>query len=242
MSHNPMRGSQHDGVPPGGSIERTLAGEAELGIAAAVKEAWHASAGLRGTVAPGMLLVAGALVLVLLVLGNLFDLTEPTPLGETVTQLTTMMIVYPYMAGAFLVSLRHLGGQRVAFGDQFACYASMLPIVAVGLLQSLVTSLGLMLLIVPGIYLSFALYLAVPLKAERDLPMTECLLTSIKLVNRKLFEVSVLSLLSGVLVVAGVFSIVGWIWTWPWALMILAVVYRQLAGFGATQRSVEMEF
>jgi hypothetical protein len=42
----------------------------------------------------------------------------------------------------------------------------------------------------PGIYLMFALSLAVPLKAERNLPITDCLIVSLKLVNRKFFEVA----------------------------------------------------
>lgn len=233
------------GSPPGrfgGSIEQTLAGAARLEVSAVLREAWQASHAIRPLVVPGMVLVTVAVVLASLALAAVFGVEDRSVFGATVSQLVTMIIVYPYMAGAFLLALRHSAGLSVAFPDQFACYRNWLPLVAVGLLQNVVTSLGFMLLIVPGIYLSFALYLAVPLKAERDLPITECLVISLRLVNRKLFEVSVLVLLSGVMTIVGVFTLVGWIWTMPWALMILAIVYRQLAGFAPARPVVAVDF
>jgi uncharacterized membrane protein len=142
-----------------------------------------------------------------------------------------MMIVYPFIAGVFMLGLKRSVGVPVRFEDQFSYYRDLLPIVAVGALQSLVTFLGFALLILPGIYLTFALSLAVPLKAERDLPITDCLLVSIRLVNRKFFEVAVLSLAAMALAFLGVLSLVGWIWTIPWTLMMLAIIYRQLAGY-----------
>lgn len=227
-----------------GSIERTLAGEAELGIMPVLREAWQRIDGIKGMVVAGLLLVYAATAAAMAVLGSVFGLDDQTLLGGTVIQLVLMMIVYPFMAGVFMLGLRRSVGQPVKFQDQFAYYPSLLPIVAVGVLQSAVTSIGFVLLILPGIYLSIALSLAVPLKAERDLPITDCLITSLKLVNRKFFEVAVLSLASAGLVVLGILSLVGWIWTLPWALMILAIIYRQLAGYqgpasegGASARS-----
>jgi uncharacterized membrane protein len=129
-----------------------------------------------------------------------------------------------------MLGLRRSVGVNVRFEDQFSYYRNLLPIVAVGALQSLVTFLGLLLLIVPGIYLMFALSLAVPLKAERDLPISDCLILSVRLVNQKFFEVAVLSLAAMGLAALGVLSVIGWIWTIPWTLMILAIIYRQLAG------------
>lgn len=214
----------------GGSIQQTLAGNAELEVMAVIREAWARTEGIKGIMAAGMLLVYAAVLLVTVVLGSIFGFEEQTVLASTISQLVVMMIVYPFMAGVFMVGLRHAVGLPVNFRDQFDYYACLLPIVAVGLLQSVVTSLGFLLLIVPGIYLSIALCLAVPLKAERDLPITECLLTSLRLVNRKFFEVAILSIVAVALMVLGIVSLIGWIWTLPWTLMIFAILYRQLAG------------
>jgi uncharacterized membrane protein YqjE len=215
----------------GGSIEQTLQGSAELDVMAVIREAWDKTDGIKGIVIAGLLLVYAAVAVVTVILGNIFGFEDQSIFASTVSQLVVMMIIYPFMAGVFMLGLRRSVGLPVTFQDQFAYYAALVPIVAVGVLQSALTTLGLLLLIVPGIYLAFALCLAVPLKAERDLPITDCLLVSLKLVNRKFFEVAVLSLVMAVLVVVGVLSLIGWIWTIPWTVMILAIMYRQLAGF-----------
>ena len=215
----------------GGSIERTLAGDADLEIMPVLREAWARIDGIKGIVIGGLLLVYAAMVAASWILGQIFGVDEQTMVGSTVTQLVLMMIVYPFFAGVFMLGLRRSVGLPVRFEDQFAFYRELMPIVAVGALQSLVTFLGFMLLILPGIYLTFALCLAVPLKAERNLPITDCLVMSVRLVNRKFFEVAMLTLASGALTLIGLVSLIGWIWTIPWTLMILAIIYRQLAGF-----------
>lgn len=215
----------------GGSIENTLAGRAELEIVAVLREAWQRIDGIKGMVIAGMLMVYAAVLLVTLLMGEIFGYEDQSPVGSALMQLLFMMIVYPFMAGVFMLGVRRSVGEAVRFEEQFVYYRNMLPIVAVGALQSLVTFAGLALFILPGIYLMFALSLAVPLKAERDLPITDCLLVSIRLVNRKFFEVAVLSLAAMALSALGVLSVVGWIWTIPWTLMILAIIYRQLAGY-----------
>lgn len=214
----------------GGSIEKTLAGEAELDIMGVIREAWRLTDGIKAMVIGGMLIVYAAVVLASLFLGSVLGIDEETLLGGTISQLVMMMIVYPFAAGVFMLGLKRSVGLEVRFEDQFSYYRGLLPIVAVGALQSLVTFLGFLLLIIPGIYLMFALSLAVPLKAERDLPISDCLVVSLRLVNRKFLEVAVLSLAAIALAVLGVVSVIGWIWTIPWTLMMLSIIYRQLAG------------
>lgn len=217
-------------VRRGGSIERTLAGDAELHVMPVIREAWALTDGIKAIVVTGMLLVYAAVLVATLVLGSVFGVDQQTLVGSTISQLVLMVIVYPFMAGVFMLGLRRSVGQPVRFEDQFSFYRNVLPLVAVGALQTLVVTLGLVLFIVPGIYLAFALSLAVPLKAERDLPIVDCLIMSIRLVNRKFVEVVVLSLAAAALAALGVLSLIGWIWTIPWTLMMLAIIYRQLAG------------
>lgn len=215
----------------GGSIEDTLKGRAELEIMPVIREAWQRTDGIKAIVVGGMLLIYVAVVLVSLLLGQVFGVDEQTLLGSSISQLVIMMIVYPFVAGVFILGLKRSVGRPVRFEDQFAYYRDLLPIVAVGALQSLVTFVGFLLLILPGIYLTFALSLAVPLKAERNLPITDCLIVSARLVNKKFFEVAVLSLAAMALAIIGVLSVIGWIWTIPWTLMMVAIIYRQLAGY-----------
>jgi hypothetical protein len=215
-----------------GSIEQTLAGRADLRIGAVLREAWEKTDGIKAPVLAGVALVYGVLSIVLYLLGFIFESSpeDPDLLGEAVVQLVVTVIFYPFMAGAFMFGLRRSLGQPVRFEDLFSQYGRALPIVVVALLQSFATGIGFLLLIVPGLYLSIALSLAVPLKVERDLAPIECLATSLRLVNRKFLEVLALSLLGGLLMALGILSLIGWIWTIPWVMLIFSITYRQLAG------------
>ncbi len=215
----------------GGSIEATLDGRASLEVGAVIREAWQLTDGIKAPICAGLMLVNLVVLLASLALEWLFGV-ERTVVADAIAQLVLMIIVYPFMAGVFMFGLRRSAGESVAFEYQFTYYREALPIVAVGALQSLMTFAGLVLFLIPGIYLMFALSLAIPLRVERRLPIGDCLLMSMRLVNRKFFEVAVLSLAAAGLTLLGIVSVIGWIWTIPWTLMILAIIYRQLAGYG----------
>lgn len=217
-----------------GSIEQTLAGNADLRIGAIIREGWEKIEGIKAPVLLGGIVIYAAITLVVYLLGYVFGTgpENPDPVGSAVTQLVVTLIFYPFLGGVLMFGLRRSVGLPVKFEDLFAQYGRALPIVVVALLQSLATGIGFLLLIVPGLYLSFALSLAVPLKVERDLPVFDCLMTSIRLVNRKFLEVVGLSLISAALMFLGLVSLIGWIWTVPWVMLIFAITYRQLAGFG----------
>jgi uncharacterized membrane protein len=214
----------------GGSIEATLAGRADLRVGAVLREAWERTDGIKAPLIAGCLIIYAAMTVATLVLQSIFGAEPESPMAGAISQLVLMLIVYPFMGGVFMFGLNRSLGRPVHFEGLFGQYRRALPIVAVALVQGAFTLVGLLLLIVPGIYLSIALSLAVPLKVERDLPIMECLVTSLRIVNRKFLEVALLMLVSGALLVLGVLSLIGWIWTVPWTIMIFAITYRQLVG------------
>ena len=113
----------------GGSIEQTLAGQAQLEILPVIREAWQLVHGVRAMLVAGLLLMYTAVLAASLLLSEVFGVDETTALGSAITQLVLMMIVYPFMAGVFLFGLRRSVGEPVRFEDQFRCYRHVLPIV-----------------------------------------------------------------------------------------------------------------
>jgi uncharacterized membrane protein len=213
-----------------GSIERTLAGDVDLGVEAVLREAWQWVDGVKAVVAAGALLVYLAVVVVISILAGVTGLTPEELTQQLSLELVVTLLLVPFQAGMFLFGLRRSLGQTAGLSDLFSAYGRALPILAVGVLQMTAVMLGMMLLVLPGIYASIALFLAVPLKAERDLPVLACLETSVRLVHRAFWQVFALQLISVGLIVIGVLSVIGWIWTIPWAVMIYGIIYRQLAG------------
>jgi len=215
----------------GGSIENTLAGNAVLDIADVMSEAWQRTKGIKRIVIGGGFLIYLVVIVVTLVLGLVFGFGDEQSFpGVAITQLVTMLMIYPFFAGVFMLGLRQSVGLPVSFGQQFAHYGAAVPIFVVAILQSIVTVIGFVLLIIPGLYLAFALALAIPLKVEKRLPIVDCLTTSMKLVNKKFLSVAVLAIVASFISALGFITLIGWIWAVPWMLMVYAITYRQLAG------------
>lgn len=215
----------------GGSIANTLAGKAELDIGEVMSEAWRRTRGIKGMVIGGGLIVYLAVIVVSLILGFAFGMDEQqSPVAAMLSQFVIMLIIYPFFAGVFMLGLRQSVGLPVDFSQQFSYYGAALPILGVAILQSVAAFIGFLLLIIPGVYLSFALALAVPLKVEKQLPVVECLTTSAKLVNKKFFHVAASLLIASILSALSFITIIGWIWAIPWMVMVYAIIYRQLAG------------
>ncbi len=218
----------------GGSIENTLGGYAELDIGDVFSEAWEKTKGIKGYVIGGGILLYLGVLVVSLILGVLFGLGEQTIIGGLVGQLVVMMMIYPFMAGVFLLGLRQSVGMPVSFNQQFNQYGMVLPILVIALVQTVASLIGFMLLILPGIYVAIALGLAIPLKVEKQLGVVESLTTSVQLVNKKFFSVAALAFLASLVMVLSFITIIGWIWAMPWMLMVFAITYRQLAGVSIT--------
>ena len=215
----------------GGSIENTLAGNADLEIGAVWSEAWERTSGIKGIVILSGVIVYAALFVVALVLGVAFGTGEEASLvAPLLNQLVTMAITNPWLAGIAMIGLRQSVGLHVQFDQAFAYYGMVAPIVAIAILQTLGVGIGLVLLVLPGLYLMFAFSLAIPLKVEKDLPIGDCLVTSLKLVNQKFFTIAIMAVGCSFVVFVSFFTIIGWIWAAPWALMVYSITYRQLAG------------
>ncbi len=228
----------------GGSIENTLSGNANLDIGAVFSEAWEKTKGIKGYVVGGGILLYLAVIIVTITVAVLVGVEQQSIVGSLVGQLVVMMMIYPFIAGVFLLGLRQSVGMPVSFAQQFNQYGMMLPILGIALIQTVASlpMLGIVLvqasgffilfaiLLLPSIYVAFAFALAIPLKVEKKMGVVESITTSVQLVNKKFFSVVVLALVSSIVAVLSFITIIGWIWAMPWMLMVFAITYRQLAG------------
>lgn len=226
-------GNDTSGQTTGGSIEQTLAGRADLDLSEVLREAWEKSGGVRSIV-----LISGVvMVLVALfvsgIFGMMFGYTDQTILESLILQCLNSAAIYPIAAGVFMVCLRQSVGRSVDLNMAFGFYSLFVPLAIVGIIQSVATTIGMLLLVLPGLYLAIALSLAIPLKVERDLPVGDCLMTSLKLVNAKFVNVALIALVGGLAMFVGFITLIGWIWTVPWTAMMFAITYRQLVGVRA---------
>ena len=95
-------------------------------------------------------------------------------------------------------------------------------------------TLGILLLVLPGIYLVFAYLFAPVLVAERGMGVWEAMEISREAVTHVWFRFAGLMVLLGVINMLGVITLgIAWIWTLPWSVMTYAILYNRLFGVSA---------
>lgn len=234
----PSAGLERAGPTGGdwGSIDRAVAGEVPFEIGPILSEAWERTGGSKGVVMAGVLLVY-AISLGLGVASTLLQATDPesgaASAAAFLLNLASVFVTYPLTAGILIYGVRRAASDPEAgFGDLLSCLPLALPLVGLYLLQGLLTVVGLLLLVLPGIYLAIAYSYGVLLLAERRLGVWQALETSRKALTHCWFQYfAFLLALGGVNVVVGVLTLgIGLVWSVPWALLAYAIGYRNLFG------------
>ncbi len=217
----------------GGSVEATLQGQFEFSIGAVISEAFQRINGIKGVVIGGFVLAIGLQIGIGFVFSAMLASPDPVRLmlTEMVSQLVQMLVGTPLFAGVSWLVLRHLAGRSVSFGDVFSQYDRILPLFFMSLLMGVMIFIGFMLLIVPGIYLSIAYLLAIPLMIDKNLGIWDALETSRQVITKCWWRMLGLMLLIMLIMIPSfLLLMIPLIWTAPAAIVAMMLVYRNLCG------------
>lgn len=217
-----------------GSIENALAGNFQIKPIESMKSAWAILKGMKTTFWLAVIaysLIAMALEFVLSrALGYSMFAEEYQPIQIIGTVISTLLLS-PMAAGLYMITIKHSVGAKIGVGELFSYFHKILPIFLTTILIYLLVGIGLILLIIPGIYLlvcfSFSLFLVV----EKDMSPIEALKTSRKAVHQQWFQTAGLLLLSVLVCILGAVALlVGLLWAIPLTALTLALVYRDVFG------------
>jgi uncharacterized membrane protein len=136
------------------------------------------------------------------------------------------------VAGLYMVLLKRLRGQEAAVGDIFTFFDyTMLTLAMASILTGILVSIGMLFLILPGIYLAVAYIFTIPLIADKKLEFWTAMELSRKVVTTHWFPALGLIILAGIIAALGVLAIgIGLVVTAPIAGASLAVAYEDLFG------------
>ena len=218
-----------------GSIEKTLAGQANLEFGNTLSDAWRLTKGAKRILLGGAIVMYLVLFAVLAILSLIIGVSNESIMASLVLQVVAGALVYPFLAGVYMTAVRQSVGLPISFAGIFAYFGSTGALIALGVLVSLGTFIGYMLLIIPGLYLSVAWVLATPLLIDRSMGVWEAMETSRKVVSKKWFTVFFTVLVAGLITGISALLIIPLLWTIPWMVMIMGVIYRDLAGVATTE-------
>jgi hypothetical protein len=220
------------------SIEEALSRGYDFTIGEVLSEAWQRTKGSKGIIVGGFLLFYAVMMVVSFVLGGLFALlglaSDSPMLGavvEIVLGVFASALAYPFMAGIGMVGIRRAADQNISFNEIFSHFGRTVPILITAIACPLLIYFGMILLIIPGIYLAIAYMLAIPLVVERGLSPWQAMETSRKAIGQRWFKVFGLFLLLGLIVMISAIPLgIGLVWSMPLLIIAIGILYRTIFG------------
>lgn len=201
---------------------------------AVFREAWRKTKGFKGPVWASMLLVMVAMIGISIITAVIQAIMGNSPssiaFGMAI-QITANIALAPITAGYLMIALKHIQGSPVSYRMTFGYFSSFFPLIGAAFLMMLMITVGLLLLIVPGIYLIFSYLCVLPLIVEKGMSPWQAMEASRKAIHRCWFKVFGLQLILGfVLIGSAILFGVGLIWTVPMCLLAAAILYREIFG------------
>ncbi len=138
----------------------------------------------------------------------------------------------PLFMGNFIVTAKLLQRQTPSFRDFFSGFYFFWPLFLLSLVVSVFISIGMILLIIPGVYLMVGYLFASPLVVDRRLDFWPAMELSRRTVNPLWFSLFAFVLLLTLINLAGMALLgLGFLITLPWTLCSVTAAYSDLFGF-----------
>jgi len=231
------------GVPSPAPVEAVLARDYQLDIGHCIMRAWEL---LKENLWPVvgislLIMVISAVVnqIVGLISGPAVRgmiLDHHISPGRMGIVLATSMVGSPIytvlMAGLFKYYLKLIRSEAPTFGDAFAGFGPLTgQLLLLGLVNGFLTTLGYLLCVVPGLYLSVSWMFALPLVIDRNLPFWDAMELSRKVTAKHFFLMLAFLFVIGLLAISGVIACcVGLLVTVPLASLSLLYAYEDIFG------------
>lgn len=221
------------------TIAEALSRRYDFSIGDLISESWQRVNGTKGIIFGGFIIFYVVMLIATTVLGFVFGAlgiiseTSVTSMmiGQFLISILGSALTYPLLAGVNLVGIRRAADQPISFNDVFKGLGLFVPLLITALLMNVLVYVGLMLLIIPGLYLSIAYVLAVPLVIERGLSPWQALETSRKAITQHWFKIFGLFIVLGLIIIVSAIPLgIGLIWTLPLAIISMGALYRTIFG------------
>jgi uncharacterized membrane protein len=145
-------------------------------------------------------------------------------------------IAAPLYAGYSIAAFRILTGQSFQFSDFFKGFNYFLPLFLAGLASGIIVSIGLVLLIIPGIYLAVGYMLTTFLIVDYRMEFWQAMETSRKIVTKNWFSVFVFALALFAINVLGALALgVGLLVSAPVTALAASIAYKEIIGLYSTE-------
>jgi len=220
------------------SVRGESAGNAYFSIMGVIKDTWRETKGAKASIWIGscvmylVMVVVGSGIFLLPALG--FDLmTTAGMVTNVMIQILVSVISIVFTAGLLYMGVRKAAGDTISWKMIFKGFSHTSQIILATVFQSILVGLGLLLLVLPGIYLIVGYGLTLPLILDRKMSAWEAMETSRKAIHKVWWKVTgALFLMVIIYAVSAIPLGIGLIWTMPMFIILGGVVYCCLFDVG----------
>ncbi len=184
-----------------------------------VKAGWERINGVKTQFIAGFAIYIAAAIIVQLTLGLVFPqgTTEaPNFLNQQIVGILSYPVLMPIMAGIIMMAIQQYRGETVDFKSVFNYFYMTGKLALAGVIIYVLTVIGFLLFIIPGIYVSVAYAFTIPLIIDKNMDVWEAMELSRKTVTKHWFKVAgLMGLLSIIVFISAIPLGIGLVWTIP---------------------------
>lgn len=190
-------------------------GDYEVNIGQYLSSGWSLFASKMG----GFIGFTFLLVLINIVLGVI----------PVIGTIASFVVNAPLAAGYYIVAKKLMNGEETQFGDFFKGFDYFLPLFLAGLVSGIFIVLGLMVLVIPGIYLMIGYMFTAQFVVHKNLSFFEAMEMSRKLITKQWFMFFALTVLMILINSVGLMLLgIGILFTVPFTICALAVAFDDI--------------
>lgn len=234
-------------IEVGSNPEKALQGDYQLNVVEIFKEAWDLTKVNKQPIISGLFFIV--------MIGMAFSLVASDYLGgmeevlanpekQMIINLVATVILWPFIAGIEMMGISHAVGIKTKTSYVFSFLKRSALIAITALIVTSITSIGFSLFLIPGIYLSVALSLTVPLIVEKGMTPIAAIVLSLKATRFQIFKLLQIyamllailfaTLLPGLAGIEPLFSMAifigSMVWLAPLYYNVKGVLYREIFG------------
>ncbi|OAD21568.1 conserved hypothetical protein, membrane [Candidatus Thiomargarita nelsonii] len=226
----------------GGTFQDGIDGNYDFLIMDVIKEAWEKTYGVKVTLLGAFLVYWLVLLPVTFGLDFVFATIMGFPgfdsnsivviiLISLIQQSILAAILYPFIAGIMMVGVRRSVDLPVSLSMVFGYLVYTIPVAIAAILMTILTMIGFFLLIIPGLYLSVAYLLTIPLIVEKNLGSWQAMEASRKAITHHWFKVFFTYFVMSIIMMISAIPLgIGLIWTLPMMVNVGGILYRIMFG------------
>ncbi len=226
-------------------MHKALSGDFNVNLEAVLKEAWKITQLTKWTLLQALLMLFSLVFLVVMVSFSLIqnqggDILNPSV--QFYIELIITLISAPLITGLIMMGVNHSVGGISRPTHLFHFVPKTLVLGLASLMVGLLVNIGLMLLIVPGLYLMIACSFTLPLIVEKGMTPWRAIYTSVRVVSHSWPQFVLLYLLFAILLLLVIATLgIALIWVGPLYYNVKGVLYRDIFGIAVQVTSPDGE-